>query len=131
MTKSQILGTLKSQKVFTKFVYFPMSHSPAKYVNTSKFRNFRFQKKKIGDKNISYIIMDNSANNADFGEKNFRQTSELNSFSNYEYCSNFFSSKLVRRKQSWGARACRSRVILAPWSRSRLEKKSGAGAVKN
>ena len=35
-------------------------------------------------------------------------------------------------RQGWGA--CRSRVFLAPWSgswsRSRLEKKSGAGAAK-
>ena len=30
--------------------------------------------------------------------------------------------------QGWGAGAGRSRVFLAPWSRSRMEKKSGAGA---
>ena len=35
--------------------------------------------------------------------------------------------------QGWGAGAGRGRVFLAPWSRSRLEKKSraGAGAAKN
>ena len=44
------------------------------------------------------------------------------------------------QRQGWGAGAGRSRVFLAPWSRSRLkknrsrsrlEKKSGAGAAKN
>ena len=30
--------------------------------------------------------------------------------------------------QGWGAGSGRNRVILAPWSRSRLRKKPGAGA---
>ena len=32
--------------------------------------------------------------------------------------------------QGWGAGAGRSRVFLAPWSRSRLRKKTGAGAAQ-
>ena len=40
---------------------------------------------------------------------------------------------VFRITQGWGAGACRSRVFLASWSRSRssLKKKSGAGAAKN
>ena len=38
--------------------------------------------------------------------------------------------KIDSRYQGWGAGAGRSRVFLAPWSRSRLEEKSGAGAAK-
>ena len=37
----------------------------------------------------------------------------------------------LRNKQGWGAGAGQIRVFLAPWSRSRLKKKRGAGAGKN
>ena len=45
-----------------------------------------------------------------------------------------YQVRLKHFEQGWGAGAGRSRVFLAPWetirSRSRLKKKSGAGAAK-
>ena len=38
---------------------------------------------------------------------------------------------ILRKNSGWEAGADRSRVFLAPWSRSHLEKKSGDGAAKN
>ena len=40
-----------------------------------------------------------------------------------------YKTQKSRKKQSWGAEAGRSRVFLAPWSRSRLKRKPEAGAA--